>query len=363
MHDVFRTLRRLPSFLVKPFQRRYTRIKFLDLPDDIIYEISGHLSVRSLCNLSLTCHHLYFSLLFPHLRRLGLDDPFTQIHLDGQNTTDALPALRLLLFPSPIKTLSWKAGNDPRGLVREAEQLRRLVARIPSVEFLELDFSNNWPVSESRYGHSENSYWAWIRVCTNLLHVVAQKCHFVVITNHYQVLAPWLTFIGGKPYNLDDGLLSRICAEWKADLETKKVRLIRSPSKISLSSPPHAHSNETFSPPFPPSQSAPTTPGYTTARLIINDPGLFQRSLFGEWALKWVNMMPLTHLVIHQGRMRLPLLRQLRLPDLVHLTISRGQTEGDSHLPQENAGDGVGSRALDNDYGPVTRGKYSARTS
>ncbi|TFK18436.1 hypothetical protein FA15DRAFT_254627 [Coprinopsis marcescibilis] len=314
--SLLNVLKRLPD-IFKTLCRRNPMYSFLDLPDDIIYEIGYHLQVRSLCNLALTCRHLYASLLLPHLRRAGVDNPFSEIHLHGRKGGDALPALRLLIFHEPLKTLLWRAGDDARTLVREVEQLRRLVARIPTIEYMELDFSNNWPVTEFRYGH-EHGYWAWIRVCTNLLHVIAQKCHFVVIINHYQVLSPWLTFIGGHPNNLDDRLMNRIKAEWRGQMG--RVHL-ESPSKVSRSHPRDAH-RQAFCPPFP-APPAQTTVGYRTTRLIVNDPGLFQRSLFGEWALNWVNTMPLTHLIIHQGRMRLPLLRQLRLPKLHYFAISR----------------------------------------
>ncbi|TEB30906.1 hypothetical protein FA13DRAFT_1754976 [Coprinellus micaceus] len=346
MHDLWKVFKKFP-FLQRPKRvpRKEPTLRFLDLPEDIVYEIASHLGcVRSVCNLSLTCTQLYYGLLTSHLHLHGVEDPFHEIHLHGANCSSAIPALRLLLYDNPIRTFTWRAGDDPRTLVREVEQLRRLIARISIIDYLELDFSNNWPIHEFRYGY-ENGYWAWVRLFTNLLHVVAQRCHFVVITNHYQVLSPWVTFIGGVPYNLDPPLLERITAEWRQS--SRSLRLAKSPSKISLSHPDNTPTGTTkktaFPQPFPPEKN---TTVYATKRLIINDPGLFQRSLFGEWALDWVNNMPLTHLVIHQGRMRLPLLRQLHLPRLTSLTISHGygggEHQGISILPPRDAGPGTG---------------------
>jgi hypothetical protein len=261
---------------------------------------------------------------------MGLEYPFAEIHLDGENCTAALPALRLLRYDTPIKTFTWRAGSNPRTLVTEVKQLQRLIARVSTIEYFELDFTNSWAANEFRYSH-ENGYWAWIRLFTNLLHVVAQRCHFVVITNHYQVLVPWVSFIGGVPYNLDSSLLEQMRVEWRQELKPQFRRLHPSSSKISLLHPDNATTQTAFPQPFPPEK---TTTVYATRRLIINDPGLFQRSLFGEWVLEWVNNMPLTHLVIHQGRMRLPLLRQLRLPHLTSLTISHGYGLRTSDLVQ-----------------------------
>ncbi|KAF6760492.1 hypothetical protein DFP72DRAFT_761188, partial [Ephemerocybe angulata] len=325
MYDsLWKALKKLPLLPRRLNYAKAPALRFLDLPEDIVYEIVHHLDIRSLCNLSLTCRQLYLSLLIPHLHQQKLPDPFREIHLNGDNCTAAIPALRLLLYDSPIKAFTWRAGHDPRTLVREVEQLRRLIARMSAIEYLELDFSNNWPANEFRHGH-ENGYWAWVRLATNLLHVVAQRCRVVVVTNHYQVLVPWVTFIGGVPYNLDPPLLARMCAEWRASAGEAEAlgstKLMKSPSKISLSHPDNAPASATFPQPFPPEKGSTV---YATRRLIVNDPGLFQRSLFGEWALDWVSNMPLTHLVIHQGRMRLPLLRQLRLPRLTSLVISHG---------------------------------------
>jgi hypothetical protein len=291
------------------------------LPNDVLHEILEYLDTSSLCHLSNTCYRFHYISLCTVFRRAGIPDVRTEIHLNHSNI-HILPALRFSLFLDSTEKFTWHATSRDTW-VSEVKQIERIMSRMYRIGHTELDFSRGtnfgWTAKDVK-AVNQKCVRPWIKLCTGFLHLVAQKSLCLEITNN---MVSEILQSPSSPLCLDRRFVDR-------KMEGRSVQMSGKSATQGLETP---LLDESLSPRHFPSLGFKRKPGYAVSSLALSDPSLFRNPAFLYWSIKWINSMPLKHLVLMQGDIRLPLLRHLRLSStLVDLTLSHAKTTTDEDM-------------------------------
>ncbi|KDR76964.1 hypothetical protein GALMADRAFT_155664 [Galerina marginata CBS 339.88] len=150
---------------------------FPDLPTELILQILQDLDNESLVQLSLTCRHLHFVSLDQFFSRANINTAIGWLTVTDTPPPQTLRALRSALNLQSLKTIYFAFTPDFRRLFCDMSDLCGLLARLPSIQSVTLQFGrvDNWAHDLLRLKTRCIEPRRWQKLLTGLIRIILDR--------------------------------------------------------------------------------------------------------------------------------------------------------------------------------------------
>jgi len=145
-----------------------------DLPAELLLEILQHLDNPALLSLGLTCRCMQSPALCTFFANNDIRDPAAGWLVAYKTPVETLPALRGALFIQKIDQVHYYFNPGVERMIREVQDLRALISRMPAIGLVKLHFS----VLDNHFVRGERQVLnpkVWKKELQSLLDVILKK--------------------------------------------------------------------------------------------------------------------------------------------------------------------------------------------